>query len=616
MKKYLFGIALLSVLAAFLVVGFHSSAQEAPRATDAPQVSSTLVLSQVSGGNGYYSNDWVEIKNVSAATQSLNGLSLYYGSATGNFASSTGGAFALPNVSLLPGQYYLVQLSSAAPGTTPLPVAPDATNTTVAMSGTSGKVGIVNSAQLPINTCGATATPCNAAQLAAFVDWVAWGAAGNGPANSGEGGNPTVNNGVAITSTQGMARKSNGCTDTDNNNADFDLYTNPPVSPIPPPRNTSTALAPCGGGSGLLQGFGNASPSSIAPGGSSLLKVTVSPATGPPSSGITVTTNLTDIGGAAAQPFFDDGTHGDATAGDNVFSFLTVVPATTTVGGYPLTANIADAQLRTATASIILNVTVNGPHNAAEHLVMGNPSGATTDANIPTNYLLEKTQYVESYNRDRGTPNWVAWHLDSSWIGTTSRQDDFRPDPSLPAGWYQVTDTDYSGSGFDRGHHCPSGDRTNTVPDNSATFFMTNMMPQAANNNQGVWADLENYCRSLAQGGNELYIFAGGTGTGGTGLNGGVTNTIANGHVTVPAQTWKVIVVLPAGSNDAMRVNNFTRTITVLMPNSQSLPAPGQGNWRNYRTNIAKIEQITGYNFLTGVNRQVRLRLKKRVDTQ
>lgn len=626
MKKYLFGFVLLSAFAAFLTLGVPSSAQDAFLEQDASQAeagsrttaSTTLVLSQVSGGNGYYNNDWVEIKNVSVSPQSLNGLSLYYGSATGNFASSPGGAFALPNVSLSPGQYYLVQLSSAAPGTTPLPVPPDATNSTVAMSGTSGKVGLVNSAQLPINTCGATATPCNAAQLTAFVDWVAWGTAGNGPPNTGEGGNPTVNNGVAITSTQGMARKTDGCTDTDNNNADFDLYTNPPTSPIPPPRNTATVLAPCGGGSGELQGVGSANPNTIAPGGTTLLKVTVVPATGPPpSTGITVRTDLTQIGGSATQSFFDDGTHGDTTAGDNVFSFSQVVP-TTAGGSYSFPVNIADEQSHTATTSIGLTVTTSTPHTPSEHQVLGNPSGAQTEPiGFANDYLMEKNQYVLSYSRDRGTPNWVAWHMDLSWTGTAERQDDYREDPSLPnlAGWYHVQGNDYTGApngeGFDRGHMCPSGDRENTVADNSATFFMTNMIPQAPMNNQLVWADLENYCRGLVDAGNELYIYSGGAGVGGVGLA-GLKNTIVNGRVTVPAQTWKVIVVLPVGSNDAQRVNNWTRVISVIMPNSQTVTRP----WQQYRTNVGQIERVTGLNFLSKIRPHVRVRLKKRVDNQ
>lgn len=128
---------------------------------------------------------------------------------------------------------------------------------------------------------------------------------------------------------------------------------------------------------------------------------------------------------------------------------------------------------------------------------MGIPSGATTDVNNPFNYLLLRSQYAVSYHRDNGRPNWVSWHLDSSWIGSAPRQDDFRPDTSLPAGRYPVLDIDYSGSGFDRGHNCPSGDRTRSIPDNSATFLMTNRVPQSPNNNQGPWEKLESYSPEL-----------------------------------------------------------------------------------------------------------------------
>jgi endonuclease G len=73
---------------------------------------------------------------------------------------------------------------------------------------------------------------------------------------------------------------------------------------------------------------------------------------------------------------------------------------------------------------------------------------------------------------------------------------------------------------------------------------MTNMMPQAPNNNQGPWAQLEEYSRTLVDQGNELYIIMGGAGQGGVGSN-GAANTIAGGQIVVPAYTWKVIIVLP-----------------------------------------------------------------------
>ena len=244
---------------------------------------------------------------------------------------------------------------------------------------------------------------------------------------------------------------------------------------------------------------------------------------------------------------------------------------------------------------------------------MGNPSGAIVDENVPLNYLLDKPQYAVSYNRDRGTPNWVSWHLDPSWLGSAPRQNDFRNDPSLPAGWYQVQSTDYSGSGFDRGHHCPSADRTDTIADNSATFFMTNMMPQAPDNNQGPWEVLESYCRTLVSQGDELYIIAGGTGIGGTGSNGGTTTTIANGHVTVPAQTWKVIIVLPQGADDVSRVTTATRTIAVIMPNTQGIRT---NDWHQYIVSVDQVEALTGYDFFSNVPVDIQAVIEARVDNQ
>ncbi len=239
----------------------------------------------------------------------------------------------------------------------------------------------------------------------------------------------------------------------------------------------------------------------------------------------------------------------------------------------------------------------------SEHLTMGNPSNAVTSALQPNNYLMEKPQYSLSYSRDNGGPNWVSWHLDTSWLGSTPRQDDFRADTTLPSGWYRVQATDYSGSGFDRGHMCPSADRTVTVTANSSTFLMTNMIPQLPANNQGVWANLESYSRTLVSQGNELYIISGGH---------GLQHFIANGRVAVPAQTWKVIIVLPIGSNDVSRVTTSTRTIAVVMPNSGSIGT----DWRAYRVSVDQVEAITGFDFFSKVSSGIQAVIEGRVDNQ
>jgi endonuclease G len=238
-----------------------------------------------------------------------------------------------------------------------------------------------------------------------------------------------------------------------------------------------------------------------------------------------------------------------------------------------------------------------------EHLTMGNPSNATTNVAQPLNYLMDKPQYALSYNRDNGEANWVSWHLDNSWLGSAPRQNDFRNDTTLPAGWYQVLATDYSGSGFDRGHMCPSADRTITVATNSATFLMTNMIPQLPANNQGVWANLESYCRTLVSQGNELYIISGGQ---------GLQYFIANGHVAVPAQTWKVVIVLTNGTNDVGRVTTTTRTIAVVMPNSGSIGT----DWRAYRVSVDQVEAITGFDFFSSVSPSIQNVIEATVDNQ
>lgn len=254
------------------------------------------------------------------------------------------------------------------------------------------------------------------------------------------------------------------------------------------------------------------------------------------------------------------------------------------------------------------------PPSANENLVMGNPSNAVANINQPCNYLLEKAQYVLSYCRDRGIPNWVSWHLDTSWLGSAPRQDDFREDTTLPAGWYQVQETDYQGSGFDRGHHTPSADRTRTIPDNSATFLMTNMMPQAPDNNQGPWANMENAMRDIARAGNELYVVMGGFGNGGTGSNGGTTNVITGGRVAVPNVVWKVVLVLPvADGNDVARVNENTRVIAVIMPNTQGIR---NNDWKQYRVSVDQVEQLTGLDFFSNVPAAIQNVIESRVDNQ
>jgi len=230
------------------------------------------------------------------------------------------------------------------------------------------------------------------------------------------------------------------------------------------------------------------------------------------------------------------------------------------------------------------------------NILLGNPSSAGNSTANPENFLIDQKYYVISYSKTKVVPNWVSWHIGSSDLGDTKRVNDFRRDTGLPVEWYKADNTSYRDSGFDKGHNCPSGDRTSSTAANSSTFLMNNMIPQAPNNNQHTWEQLESYCRAQVKRGNEIYVIMGSYGSGGTGKN-GFAKTIDNGRINVPARIWKVVLIMPEGNNDLKRINAETRVIAVDTPNDDSISP----NWMTYLSTVRDIEKATGYNLFSAL---------------
>ena len=244
------------------------------------------------------------------------------------------------------------------------------------------------------------------------------------------------------------------------------------------------------------------------------------------------------------------------------------------------------------------------------HLLMGNPSNATPSTENPSNYLMLKPQYALSYNRERNIPNWASWQLNQSWLGDAKRQDDFRSDSTLPTSWYRVRPLDYAKSGFDRGHVVSSEDRGKSDADNSATFLMTNMIPQAPDNNRVVWSQFEAACRALAKQGKDLYIVAGSSGFGGNGSNGDMT--LLNNKIIVPAKIWKVVLVVDRlGVAPKDVTQKVSRTIALIVPNQQGVKSKP---WKEYVTSVDEVEKLTGYNFFSNLPKEVQQIIEEKVD--
>lgn len=299
-----------------------------------PPPPTTVKISQVYGGGGNsgstYTNDFIEIFNDGSTPIDLAGWSVQY-----NSAGQTSGAWQVtalcPSGSCLlqPGHYFLVQEAPGAGGTTALPAA-DVTGS-IPMGAGSAKVALMNTATAITGACPVAGT---------FVDLV-----GYGSSNCFEGLTGTA----TLTNTTAALRRNNGCIDTDDNHNDF-------VAVGPIPRNSVSPAQYCGGDPSRMSGIGIATPGYLLPASNTLLTVRVTPATAPASTNVAVVADLTNIGGADHQQLYDDGTHGDTTAGDRVYSLETTVGAAITTGAKSVVATITDDQGRTATAPITLTV--------------------------------------------------------------------------------------------------------------------------------------------------------------------------------------------------------------------------------------------------------------------
>ena len=247
--------------------------------------------------------------------------------------------------------------------------------------------------------------------------------------------------------------------------------------------------------------------------------------------------------------------------------------------------------------------------DATLQMQLGNPSGATADTNNHTHYLIQRPVEAMDYSDSLGQPNWASWDLTAGDTGSSGRSSNFYTDTNLPPNFFAVPGdptNPFSGSGYDRGHMCPSGDRTISATFNDMVFFMSNIIPQASSQNQGIWANFETQCRSLASAGNELLITCGPSSF--------TTNKLYSNHVTIPAWTWKIAVVVPLGAGTATnRITPSTQVIALRIPNTD---AAGSDPWQNYRTNVMAIESDTGFAFFSALPPNLATVLRNKIDGQ
>ena len=261
-----------------------------------------------------------------------------------------------------------------------------------------------------------------------------------------------------------------------------------------------------------------------------------------------------------------------------------------TVGNAQFRATSADG---TVSATYVLPTTIAtaGTAQYAGNAEFGEP----TDGTPADDYILRRAEYTSSFSNVRNTPNWVSYDIDATVFGAQDRCDCFTYDPLLPQSFTHYTTADYTGAGaiagygIDRGHLARSFDRTSGSLDNAHSFLFSNIVPQAADVNQGPWAIMENFLGNLAMAQNkEVYVIAGVAGNKGTVKNEGV--------IVIPDYVWKVAVILPRDQGLANVINGTEpQIIAVIMPN---VPGVLNVDWNTYRTTVDAVEALSGYDLL------------------
>ena len=188
-------------------------------------------ISQVYGGGGgttapaTYSQDYVELFNASGVTVDISGWAVEYGSATGNWGSSSSNYLVFPNgTTIAPCSYLLINTGTAG---TAGPANPAGDfNGTMNLSASNGKVGLFNAVNANV--------PCGSEAPGTLEDKFAYGS-GNCPEGTATAG---------LSTTTGAVRNNGGLDDTDDNSADFTIVSDPVPHSAASGPNTACLAVP------------------------------------------------------------------------------------------------------------------------------------------------------------------------------------------------------------------------------------------------------------------------------------------------------------------------------------------------------------------------------------
>lgn len=178
---------------------------------------------------------------------------------------------------------------------------------------------------------------------------------------------------------------------------------------------------------------------------------------------------------------------------------------------------------------------------------------------------------------DVKAPVAVFEHLTvESMTGPAKRKDNFHSDALVtPECSASLSDYATVGKTHDRGHMSPAGNNNHSVEIMGESFNLSNMVAQAANNNRGIWKQLETFERQWATtAGTDYYIISGGIYDKG--------HPVTGKGLGIPTRLYKIIIE-----------KNSKKVEAWLMPNT-ALPV---ADLPKYKVSIDAVEEATQMKF-------------------
>lgn len=262
-------------------------------------------------------------------------------------------------------------------------------------------------------------------------------------------------------------------------------------------------------------------------------------------------------------------------------------------GGTPASSNVNANKPASGTPSEVTRLEFPKLAEGSQNLVIVHKASG-----YGVNYSVEwdcskKAQRWTCYQMYAGNTgsNWNR----NNWASTSWGGDPFQEDTQIPQ-QYRTTLSDYRGSGYDRGHICPSADRLFSQQVNEQTFYLSNMHPQLHNFNDGIWSDMEGQIRTWNTNSfrDTLYVVKGGT------IASGQVLTPAKSGLLVPKYFFMAVLCVRNGSYKAIAFwAEHTNSVTK------------GGKLTDYLISVDELEQKTGIDFFCNLPDDTETRVEK-----